>query len=260
MTEYDWIFNGLRPQWIINQDDTNWPQMTLHCIAYADDNYATPKEAIDAFRAMASLKVTNEITNSGGSDVQTSLDGETIPIFDGETNYMGALYMPQVTSSPIVENGDILFDLIFELKMVNKDILPVTPSDTASTPYNLITTGYRYRITTVNVATRFLGTFTFNWDGVGHVYIASDWLANISTDKINIDDAITVVNGDGTTLTVRYGGGAFPGEPGGNNSTSGPPLDITSLLSEGSNQLSIGIKDIYGTMLGCGPLFMVQVR
>ena len=260
MVGYDWILNGLKPFNIISVDDTSFPKVTLHCAAhYTDIRYETPLDEIKAFEAMASLGITTEPTLTGGTDVQTSIDGELIPVTDGDENWFAAVYPLQYTSDDEAKTL-IKFDLILELQIVNVNIIPDAPTDPTSTkPYNLITNGYTYKITTIDVATKYLGTFTFNWNGSGHVYICSDWLADPATDTINIDDAITVTNGNGTTIDVRYGGGAFPNQPGGNNSTSGPPLNITGLLSEGTNQLTIGIRDIYGTYLGCGPLFMVQV-
>jgi len=263
MVEYDWVFNGLRPQWIMTEDKSNYPKIVLHCLAYPDATYTTAKKAIEAFEAMSALKITNELTWSGGSDLQPSIDGEIIPISDGVTNYMGALYRPNYSVKefrqlPDYEGAIIEFDLSFELQIVNKDIIPDSPTTDVTTPYNMITSGYSYTVVGAGQATQYLGTFTFNWDGKGSVWICSDWLVtNPSTDIITIDDAIVVTNADGATIQRTYGGGVYtPGNP---NGIVGPALNITSLLNEGSNQLSIGIKDIYGNRLACGPLFMVQV-
>lgn len=251
MTDYDWVFNGIRPQWIISQDDTNWPQMTLHCIAYADDTYPTPKAAIDVFREMGCLKITNKPTQSGGTDVEPSIDGSIIPIYDGDTSYLGALYRPQVTASPNNENGDIYFDLIFELAMVNRTIIPDTPNPPDITkPYNLITTGFSRKINTIGVEEQLLGTFTFFWDGKGHVYVASDWNADPTTDRINIDDELIVTNSEGASFSRSCNAG--------NHYMPGPDIEITSFLEQGDNEISFLIKDIYGSMIGCGFLFVIQ--
>ena len=260
--QYCWILNGIYAPHIQSIDKTQFPKITIHCSAQGDGDYPDPEDEIAVFEAMSSLNITTEVTDTGGTDVQTSIDGELIPVSDGVNNWFAGLYRPQYTVDNMARISNfIAFDLILELQIVNKDIIPDAPTDPTNTkPYNLITNGYKYKIKTFNMATKYLGTFTFNWDGSGYVYICSDWLADPATDTINIDDAITVTNGDGTTIDVVYGGGAFPNQPGGNNSTSGPPLNITGLLSEGTNQLTIGIRDIYGVYLGCGPLFMVQVR
>ncbi|MCE7698691.1 MAG: hypothetical protein K8E24_007600 [Methanobacterium paludis] len=206
---------------------------------------------------MACNSITNEPNMTGGTVLETSIDGQIIPISDGIDSWLGALYYPQYTPDDMSETL-IKFDLIFELQLVNKEIIPDAPNTpTEDKPYNLITYGYSYKINTTNEATQLLGTFTFNWDGTGKVYIASDWLADPSTDVIHIDDAIIVTNADGAKISRTYGGGVYtPGVP---NGTTGPDLEITSLLSEGSNEITIGIKDIYGDYLSCGTLFMIQV-
>ena len=267
MVEYDWVFNGLRPQWIMSEDRKTYPKVTIHCLAYPDETYATAKKAIEAIEALSALKITNELTWSGGSDLQPSIDGEIIPISDGTKNYMGALYRPTYSVAELrqlpnyddtMPEGTIIeFDLSFELLVENKDIVPDSPVTDIPTINNLITQGYRYTVPGAGVATKFLGTFTFNWNGNGHVYICDSPKANPNTDVISIDDAIVVTNGDGTKIDRVYGGGVYT--PGNRNGTTGPALDITPLLSTGSNQLTIGIRDIYGSMLGCSPLYMVQV-
>jgi hypothetical protein len=264
MVDFDWTINGRKPRWIIDIDETTFPKITLHCASYLDETYE-PIDEIELFKAMACLKITNEVTNSGGTDLQASIDGSLIPISNGVDNWLGALYYPQYNPNDTTDNL-IKFDLIFELGLVNKEIIPdpETGEDTTR-PYNLITNGYSYQVQGQGDATQYLGTFSFNWDGTGHVYICSDWLADPETDIILIDDAIVVTNIENDeTLDVVYGMGVYT--TGGNrfgeynpSGVVGPALEITSLLVEGSNDLTIGIRDVYGTYLTCGPLFMVQV-
>jgi hypothetical protein len=251
--DFNWTINGKTPRWIVSIDDNNFPKMTLHCASYPDETYTYPIDEIQAFKAMACLKITNEVTDSGGTDLQTSIDGSTVPISNGVDNWLGALYYPQYSPDDMSDNL-IKFDLIFELGLVNKEIIPdpETGEDTTR-PYNLITNGYNYTVTGRGDATQYLGTFTFNWDGTGQVYICSDWLAEIATDIIMIDDKIIITNADDESIEVTYG----HDDPYSIN--GGPPIEITSLLVEGDNEITFGIEDLYGIELGCGPLFMVQV-
>ena len=149
MDEFDWIINGLQPFNIESVDDTSFPKITLHCVAHIDDiRYETPLDEIKAFKALASLEVTTEPTTTGGIDVQTSIDGELIPISNGDDNYFAALYYPQYNPDALARTL-IEFDLVLELQIVNKDIIPDAPTDpTNQKPYNLITTGYQYKIKT----------------------------------------------------------------------------------------------------------------
>ncbi|MBZ2166291.1 hypothetical protein [Methanobacterium spitsbergense] len=253
MDNLDWIFNGLRPYWIQSMDDSSFPQITLHCAAYYEDSrYETPLDEIKAFKEMACLKITNEITESGGSDLQASIDGPIIPISDGIDNWLGALYYPKYGPDEFAMEL-IEFDLIFELQLVNKEVIPdpLTTPDTTK-PYNLITQGYTYLINTVGTATQYLGTFTFNWDGIGRVYVASDWQADPATDLINIDDQLIVSNADGNSFERSCNAG--------NHYAPGPDIEVTSLLHEGINELTFTIKDIYGGKIGCGYLFLIQVN
>jgi hypothetical protein len=253
MEYHDWTINGIKPFNIESMDDTAFPKITLHCAAhYTDDRYDTPMDEINAFKAMACNKITNEPTQSGGTDVQTSMDNTIIPISNGTDNWLGALCYPQYTPDNMAETL-IEFDLILELALVNTSIIPDTPNPPDITkPYNLITNGYSYNIGNSGVASQLLGSFSFNWDGTGHIYVASDWQADPETDVINIDDKIIITNEEGTTIEATYG--RETPTPG----TDGPDLNITSLLVEGENQITVTIVDVYGTHMGCGPLFMIQ--
>jgi hypothetical protein len=251
MAMYDWVFNGHRPQFISKQDMKGFPKVSLHCRAYPDEVYDTAEDAIKVFTDMSALKVTNELTESGGTDLQCSIDGSIIPISDGVNNWLGVLHRPEYSVDELAY-GRIDFDLTFELQLVNKEIIP-DPLSTPDTtkPYNLITQGYSYDIQTVGSATQLLGTFTFNWDGTGRVYVASDWQADPATDLIDIDDQLIVSNGDGDSFERSCNAG--------NHYAPGPDIEVTALLHEGINELTFTIKDIYGAKIGCGPLFMIQV-
>ncbi|MCE7699510.1 MAG: hypothetical protein K8E24_012135 [Methanobacterium paludis] len=252
MADITWVINGVQPFKVMNADVTAFPKITLHCAAhYTDARYDSPIEEIRTYKSMACNTITNEPNMAGGTTLETSIDGQIIPISDGIDSWLGALYYPQYTPDDM-SNTMIKFDLIFELQLVNKEIIPDAPTNpTTDKPYNLITYGYKFNVTTKNEATQLLGTFTFNWDGTGKVYIASDWLADPATDRIGVDDDIIITNGDGNSITQHCSTSAAP--------FPAPDVNITSLLSEGSNEITIAIKDVYGTSLSCGTLFMIQV-
>ena len=246
-----WIINGLSPRWISSVDLTAFPKVTIHCASYPDNKYPEPIDEINAFKSMACNSITNEPTQSGGTDIETSMDGSIIPISDGISTWLGALHIPTWNEDEMVHIL-IEYDLVLELSLVNKDIVPDTPNPPDITkPYNLITNGYAKKINTIGTETDLLGSFTFYWDGTGRVYVASDWQANPETDLISIDDELIVTNKDGISFTRSCNAG--------NHYAPGPDIELTSFLEEGDNQISFKIKDLYGSKIGCGPLFLIQV-
>ena len=248
---YNWIINGIQPFNIETVDTSSWPKVTLHCAShYTDSRYDTPMDEIRIYEAMSCLSITNTPTQSGGTDVETSMDGTLIPISDGTTTWLGALYPLSYTVDDM-SNTLIKFDLVIELAIVNKTIIPDTPTPPDITkPYNLITQGYKNKISTMGVETDLLGQFTFNWDGTGHVYVASDWQADPATDSICIDDELIVTNSEGASFSRSCNAG--------NVYRCGADIEITSFLTEGDNELAFEIHDIYGGAIGCGPLFVIQ--
>jgi hypothetical protein len=144
----------------------------------------------------------------------------------------------------------IKFDLILQLLRLNTPITPEPPNGTTVKKYNKITDGFGDDVRVIG-ETRYLGTFTFNWDGTGRVLIASAADADPTNDLINVDDSLVVRNADGDQITVSYSTVVIP--------IPGPDTDMTSLLYEGDNEITFEILDVYGDKIGCGPLFMIQV-
>jgi hypothetical protein len=114
----------------------------------------------------------------------------------------------------------------------------------------LITKGYERKITTYGIETDNIGTFSYKWNGIGKVYISSSYCADPTTDKIFLDDELTVTNGNGVSV-ARSNPSSY--EPDGVND-----LEITSLLIDGENTLTFYIHDLFGQAMGCQALYLVQ--
>ncbi len=108
-----------------------------------------------------------------------------------------------------------------------------------------------------------MGTFSFNWDGTGEIYICSNCNANIDTDVIWTDDEIIVKNvvtgHEIYQIDAPNPGVAGPLGTSPEGSANSPDLNITSLLVTGNNNINITISDLYGSLTGCSPLFFVQI-
>ncbi len=144
---------------------------------------------------------------------------------------------------PITEGDEVTI-----VKLQNGDKLAVK---SRSRNCVLISSGYHI-ITTNNNQIDNLGTFQFNWNGAGHVYIASSCSPNVATDTIMADDELSVSTSKGTvthTYSSSQGSGVIPA----------PDLLINSILQVGINQVTVQIINIYPNGMGCGPLYITQV-
>ena len=95
-----------------------------------------------------------------------------------------------------------------------------------------------------------LGTFQFNWDGKGKVYL----LESCSSGGVNAsyaDDKLKATTSKGS-VEYTYGvssGGVPPG----------PPLELTNILDIGLNNITIEVIDVYGYSISCTSLYVVQI-
>jgi hypothetical protein len=100
----------------------------------------------------------------------------------------------------------------------------------------------------------FLGNFKYKWNGEGKVYVSSSCCVNLETDTITLDDELIIINANNEFVTCAYN--AIPRYAG--YARPGPPLEITSLLTKGMNELRFYIQDLFGAGMGCGPLYISQ--
>jgi hypothetical protein len=100
---------------------------------------------------------------------------------------------------------------------------------------------------------RTIGTFKYRWDGLGRVYVSSSCCANVETDTIGLDDELIVENANGKKVKCAYNGPS-----GGGYTIQGPDLELTPILSVGTNELTFYIHDVYGVGMGCGQLYISQ--
>jgi hypothetical protein len=262
---YDWTINGMTLKHVGSMDITAFPKITLHCITDADDS-SDARDEVALFQKLGCNTINNKVLGNGSTDLQTSPVGQIYPIINNGTTWNGALYYPQYSIDNIARiNNKILYDLIFELQQTNNPTSDVFIPDLrlypnvdyscwTNNPYALITNGISQDVVPAgskNVQTINVNSVHYNWDGTGHVYIASSWLADPTTDKISVDDKLIVSNGT-NTLTNSYNAS--------NRYKLGPDMEITSLLVEGDNFLNVKIHDIYGAKIGCGPLFIIQPK
>lgn len=93
-----------------------------------------------------------------------------------------------------------------------------------------------------------LGTFTVDWM-CGKVWIVSSPTADISTDKIWVDDMIRVIGPKGTIEKHDIVDGVI---------RPIPCFEITSILDYGINQVQIQIITDEPTNIGCSSLWFVR--
>lgn len=92
-----------------------------------------------------------------------------------------------------------------------------------------------------------LGTFNIPYDGTGTWFISGH---PINLDKTTVDDKLLVYCND-KNITTMYSPGKIQ--------TSLDPIDISNILEEGNNQVTIKIKDVWGDSIGCSNLYFVYV-
>jgi hypothetical protein len=89
-----------------------------------------------------------------------------------------------------------------------------------------------------------IGSYQFDWDGTGRVYLSGSPTTIISTAA---DDAFDV--------STQYGSKSFNG---GYWSVYHGIPDITSICRLGSNNVTVYVRDIYGTYIGCNPVYITN--
>lgn len=95
-----------------------------------------------------------------------------------------------------------------------------------------------------------LGTFNFNWNGTDRVYLLESCIHDLS-NKAYADDKISAETIHGT-VDRQYADSDW-------SISSKPPLEITSILVQGENQVIVKIIDVWGNGIGCLPLYMVSI-
>ncbi len=280
-TYLDWSIGGLVPTWIV---DVKWgfggassssgtsagradSTVTLHCCAVTRDE-------IEAFKALMTPVFTNTNRLNGGTDLQVTPDGQILTIVNGPYTWNGIISSVQFDEdeyATIDGEAAIEFDIILELQRGT-----TTPTASSCPPAQvtdnavLITQGFKNAVTyqgeSVNLGTTAsgatildnfgLGSFLFNWDGTGEIYISSCADPDISTDVIWADDELVISTSQGnvTGESVNNGlGGPYPG------AWYYHDLNITSILQAGNNCISLVVNDTGGGMIGCSPLYLVQI-
>ncbi|MCK9150474.1 hypothetical protein MXE27_00785 [Methanobacterium alcaliphilum] len=117
-------------------------------------------------------------------------------------------------------------------------------------PLSWVSDGYRNWVVTKGQVDN-LGTFWFYWDGLGSVYIASSPIAYQKKNMIWVDDTLIV---NGIEYPFADSSGVYSKEA----------IDITSILQKDSTNLfglysvQIKIVDVYGQVIGCSPLWVVN--
>ncbi len=270
MSYLDWSIGGLVPSWIAN---VKWgfggagagsgtsagradSTVTLHCATKSRDE-------IEQFRALMTPVFTNTNLVNGGTDLQVTPDGHILVITNGPYSWNGIISSVQFTEdqyATIDGEAAIEFDIILELQRGSSPTaeLGCTPAEIVSNSCVLISRGFSNPVTqkgqivdlgnTANgiaIVDNFnIGSFLFNWDGSGKIYVASSCDADITTDKIWADDELVLktVNGSVTGESIDHGlGGPYPG------AYYYRPLEITSILQAGIivlNVLSMMLEEI----------------
>ena len=120
---------GYTPRWITECSviGSSYPKMTLHCAAYPDDLYMYSRDEIEMFKQISCSVINNKPLINGGTDLQISMDGQIVPITNGDSSWNGALYYPQFPEDDMC-NTLIKWDMIFELQLTN------LPADAIYTP------------------------------------------------------------------------------------------------------------------------------
>lgn len=90
-----------------------------------------------------------------------------------------------------------------------------------------------------------LSTVTFRWDGVSKVYALLSCQASPTDQEIYADDQLNISTSKGT-VAHNYGG-KWPG----------PPLEVSSILTPGNNEVHTSVTDLYVYKWGVPNLFLV---
>lgn len=180
----------------------------------------------------------------GNSIIVTANDGEHYLITSGSPVVGDRVLVLQSRDENIVIKCDTL--------NVGDKILVFTGADgeyyaIKSSRYVKITDGFN-RSVAYNYEIINLGTFTFNWDGTGKVYLMSSPTANQDTDTIWVDDRLSMITSLGT-VTVDNSGYVH----------EIPAAEITSILQNGINDIQFELRDVWTDKIGCSSLYIVQV-
>ncbi|MDZ4170778.1 MAG: hypothetical protein U1C19_01330 [Methanobacteriaceae archaeon] len=95
-----------------------------------------------------------------------------------------------------------------------------------------------------------LGTFNFNWNGTDRVYLLESCMHDLS-NKGYADDKISAETIHGNVDRQYADNSSFI--------SSKPPLELTSILVPGGNQVTVKIIDVWGNSIGCLPLYIVSI-
>lgn len=118
-----------------------------------------------------------------------------------------------------------------------KDAIPLPIKITSGVATQTVPAGYQVEF----------GTFNFYWDGTGSLYLSG---SSTGATSLSINDGIGMENENG-----------FSGIDAGSDTTLTSAINITSWcgFAAGNNTVSVKIGNNYGTTVGCGALYIVQV-
>jgi hypothetical protein len=277
-TYLDWSIGGLIPTWIV---DVKWgfggassssgssagradSTVTLHCATKTRDE-------IETFKTLMTPVFTNTNLLNGGTDLQVTPDGQILTIVNGSYTWNGIISSVQFDEDEYATiDGDaaIEFDIILELQRgagaisENVACVPAQMTDNAiqisagfDQPDQMI--GEKIDLGSTPGGVTINGDFNtgcvcFNWDGTGRVFIVSDPTADPTTNTIFTDDAMTVTNKTNSQSLYATSGNV------GNGQAQYPAPEITSILQAGNNCVNVVIQDLYGDLIGCSALYIVQ--
>lgn len=89
-----------------------------------------------------------------------------------------------------------------------------------------------------------IGSYQFDWDGTGKVYLSGSPTTIVSTAA---DDAFDVTTQYGTKSFAASGVSVYKGI-----------ADITSICRPGTNNVTVYVRDIWGTYIGCDPVYITN--
>lgn len=193
------------------------------------------------------------MTSQGdNSIVYTTRNGEKVAIPPGNSLSVGdKVLVHRLPDGTYVTHGNSTInvgDTVLVTQTKNGEYVAVKGGITASSNCVKVTDGFlrnvKYQYEVVN-----LGTFNFNWDGKARVWLLSS-CQGTPNNTIWADDYIQVTTSKGTINSPSY-------DDSNHYIQSGPPVEITSILAVGNNEITINICDLYAWSIGCTPLYIV---
>jgi len=124
MAKYgEWDIGGHTPSHIESVDyDFNKRQITLHCVAFADETGEDPRLEIQTFDDMACDVVSNTQLQGGGSSLQIC-NGDLTIATDGVLSWVAALEHPTMTEDSYAE-GSIAYDMVLDIETLPRGGVP----------------------------------------------------------------------------------------------------------------------------------------